>query len=406
MSRGRRAGGIARTRIAAGMGLALALAGGCSDDVEAGSVGSSTGTSGDGTTVVPEGTTGGPVPGTAEDAGRPSDTGTDTRGAESTEGSSGGGTSSSDAGTSSSDAGTNSSGGEGTSSSSDGEGTSSSGPSPGGGTSSSGEGTSSGGESTSGGTDASSSSSSSSSTDASASDTDDTDTGNTGDTGDTDTGETSECSFSESFDGIPDGSDWPAPWVPSGGVMLADVQGGRGRILPITGPYALGRMYVPLPPTCIDIEGTFTFELAEVQTPGVGLYLRHNGGFLDQTDPPGQGYVAFVQAFGQATGISVWRELDGVETVLAPYVPQLVLADTVYRLRYRITQQDPATTRLRARVWPVEGIEPAGWQVDLTDASPALQGVGGGFSVDVWSQLPAGMATDVLVDDIVIGPAP
>jgi hypothetical protein len=405
MSRGgRRAGEIARTRLAAGMvlALALALADGCSDDVDTGGAESTTGAGGE-TTVGPEATTGGPAPGST-DTGRPTDTGMDTSGPGITEGSSSGdGTSSSGDGTSSSGDGTSSSSAssdEGTSSSSGpsthGGSSSDGGPSPGGSSSSDGGPSTHGessSESTSGGTDASSSSTDAGDTD-------------TGDTDDTDTGETSECSFSESFDGIPDGSDWPAPWVPSGGVMLADVQGGRGRILPITGPYALGRMYVPLPPTCVDIEGTFTFELAEAQTPGVGLYLRHNGGFLDQTDPPGQGYVAFVQAFGMATGISFWRELDGVETVLAPYDPQLILADTVYRLRYRITQQDPVTTRLQARVWPVEGIEPAVWHADLTDASPSLQGVGGGFSVDVWSQLPAGVATDVLVDDIVIGPAP
>ena len=264
----------------------------------------------------------------------------------------------------------------------------------------SGEGTSSSGDASTGGTSRGPSGSGST-------DTGGTDTDAGTDTGEGDTGEPSECAFTESFDGLADGSPWPAPWVESGGVMLADVQGGRGRVLPITGPYALGRMFVALPPTCVDVEATFTFEVDEAQNPGVGIYLRHNGGFLQQTDPHGQGYVAFVQAFGPATGISLWRELDGVETVLAPYTPQLVMADTVYKVRFRVTQQDPATTRLQARVWIVEGIEPAVWHVDLTDGSPSLQGVGGGgFSMDFWSQLPAGVATDVFVDDIEVGPAP
>ena len=43
--------------------------------------------------------------------------------------------------------------------------------------------------------------------------------------------------------------------------------------------------------------------------------------------------------------------------------------------------------------------------VDLTDASPSLQGVGGGLVIDVWSQLEVGVAADVFVDDIVVGPA-
>jgi len=261
-------------------------------------------------------------------------------------------------------------------------------------------------EGTSSGSDATSSSSegtSSSSEGTSSSTTDDPST----DTGGSDTGETSECTFSESFQGLPDGSDWPAPWIPLDGVMLADVQGGRGRLLPITGPYALARMFVPLGPSCVDVEGTFTFELTDGLTPGVGLYLRHNGGFLDQTEPPGQGYVAFIQAFGvPGTGIGLWRELDGVETILAPYTPAVIVPGIVHAVRFRVTQEDGDTTRLRTRVWPVEGMEPLGWHVNLTDDSPSLQNVGGGVVIDVWSQLQAGMAADVFIDDITVGPAP
>ena len=189
--------------------------------------------------------------------------------------------------------------------------------------------------------------------------------------------------------------------------MLADVQAGRGRLLPVTGPYALARMYVPLGPSCADVEGTFTFELTDGLTPGVGLYLRHNGGFLDETDPPGQGYVAFVQAFGElGTGIGVWRELDGVETILAPFTPRAIAPGIVHAVRFRVTQEDADTTRLRARVWPLEELEPPGWHVDLTDDTPSLQGVSGGLVIDVWSQLEAGVANDVFVDDIEVGPAP
>jgi cysteine-rich repeat protein len=223
---------------------------------------------------------------------------------------------------------------------------------------------------------------------------------------DTDTGELSACDFSESFDGLPDGSDWPAPWVPLPGVLVADVQGGRGRLLPVTGPAALARMFAPLSPDCVDVEGSFTFELTNGQSSGVGLYLRHNGGLLAQTDPPGLGYVAFVQAFGlTGTGIGVWREVAGVETILAPFTVQVINPGTVYAVRFRVTQEGAAATRLQTRVWPLEQQEPLGWHVNLTDDAPALQGVGGGVVVDVWSQLQVGLAADVFVDDIVVGPA-
>jgi hypothetical protein len=194
--------------------------------------------------------------------------------------------------------------------------------------------------------------------------------------------------------------------VATGGVLLADVQAGRGRLLPVTSRYSLARMYAPLDCVEVDVEGTFTFELANVVTPGVGLYVRHNGGFLDQTAPTGEGYVTFVQAFGPATGISLWQEVDGQEINLAPYTPIPIAVDTVYAVRLRVTQLDAVTTRLRTRVWPAAQAEPVAWDVDLTDDAPSLQQIGGGIAIDAWSQQIAGIPADVFVDDIVIGPVP
>jgi hypothetical protein len=46
------------------------------------------------------------------------------------------------------------------------------------------------------------------------------------------------------------------------------------------------------------------------------------------------------------------------------------------RFRVRVTQQDPATTRVQARVWLDGTEEPTVWHRDATDATAAMQGPG------------------------------
>lgn len=219
------------------------------------------------------------------------------------------------------------------------------------------------------------------------------------DTEETDTSAANECSFSESFEGLVDGSDWPSPWVASGGVLLADVQAGRGRLVPVSSGYSLARMFVPL--SCVNAEGTFTFELSDGATQGVGFYLRQNG-YLQQTEPPGEGYASFSQSFTTPTGISLWREVDGHEMILAPYTAKMIVPGVTYAVRFRVTQDGPATTRLQTRLWPASELEPGHWDIDLTDDTPSLQGLEGGLAIDAWSQLTAGMPSDLFVDDIVV----
>ncbi|MEX1365592.1 MAG: hypothetical protein AB1Z98_20865 [Nannocystaceae bacterium] len=216
--------------------------------------------------------------------------------------------------------------------------------------------------------------------------------------------ETDGCTFSESFDGVPDGSPWPAPWTAVGGVQLADVQGGRGRVRPVPGPYALARMYAPL--SCSDVEGTFTFELTDDATQGAGMYLRHNGGYLQQTVPHGRGLVAFTQAFPLSQGIRAYREVDGIESPLGPTTELTIEPGVVYTVRFRVTQLNAFITQAQARVWPASEIEPAEWHFNHEDGTPALQGVAGGVAIDVWTELEAGVAFDVFVDDIAVMAAP
>jgi hypothetical protein len=205
---------------------------------------------------------------------------------------------------------------------------------------------------------------------------------------------------------LPDGSPWPAPWVEAGDeVALADVQAGRGRLRPEPSAYSLARMVAP--GTSAVVQALFTLLFEDAATQGVGFYARQNGGYLQQTTPPGEGYAVFVEAF-RGDAIGVWREVGGVEDDLEIlFDPALAFADgQPYRVRYRMDLVPAAgvgtATRLRARVWPAGAPEPALWQVDFEDASPELQGDEGGFAIDSWSELQAGIAAHTLVDELQI----
>jgi hypothetical protein len=201
-----------------------------------------------------------------------------------------------------------------------------------------------------------------------------------------------DCDFSESFD-------WPPHWTAVGGVAIADVQGGRGRLVPSPGPYALARLVTPL--DCVDIEVSFAFELSQPAVQGVGLYVRQNGGYLQQTVPPGEGYVAFIQGFMQPPGIGIWRERNGSEELIEGNVAATINPGVPYRARLRVTQQDAQTTLMQARVWPDGAEEPGAWQVERTDTTPSLQGTAGALAVDTYNVMMQNVGGDMFIDDIV-----
>ncbi len=224
------------------------------------------------------------------------------------------------------------------------------------------------------------------------------------DTGPDDDADTTEgpgpvdCEFTESFD--TDGANWPAPWVVTGGVEVADVVGGRGRLRPFTSGYSLARIYAPL--DCTDFEATFTFEFTDGNTQGAGFYVRQNGGHLTDSNPPGQGYSTFAEAFRDPVGLGVWREVAGSEENLAPVEPMPIEPNVVYAVRLRVAQIDASTTGLQARMWRAGTEEPKNWQVERSDSNPGLQGARGGIAVDAWSVLQKGTASDMFFDDIVV----
>ena len=211
--------------------------------------------------------------------------------------------------------------------------------------------------------------------------------------------------YDEDFTGD-DGPAWPSPWVESGSVDVADVVGGRARFRPTLSGYSLARLaQLSLDET--DVEVLFTVEFEDVDTQGVGFYVRSNGGYLDQTNPAGQGYAVFIESFDPSgDAIGLWKEVDGHEIpILRPFDPTLGLADdTSYRVRFRVSQQSPTQTRLRARIWPVGDAEPTEWNVEVTDDEPVLQNLSGGLVLDSWSSYNGGGPTPehTLVDDIVV----
>lgn len=210
------------------------------------------------------------------------------------------------------------------------------------------------------------------------------------------------CDFTEDFD-APDGSDWPAPWAVSGGVATADVQGGRARLQPTLSDYSLARMVAPLA-GCVNAEATLSFEFSEAGTEGIGLYLRHNGGYLAQSNPTGQGYAAFAEAFRDPVGLGLWREVNGDEQNLPPVVPFAIAPGTVYRMRLQVEQTAANETTLRGRIWADGDPEPPTWTITRTDSSPGLQGQAGDLVLDAWSSRTSGTPAEVFIDDVVVSP--
>jgi hypothetical protein len=194
---------------------------------------------------------------------------------------------------------------------------------------------------------------------------------------------------------LADGSMWPAPWTILGGVQSATIAGGRGRIVPMTSSYSLGRMGASA--AVRDVEVTFNLEFESIGTQGIGFYVRQNGGWLGHTNPTGAGYAIFVEGFRGAR-MAMWHEIDGSETEIASSAATLTLASNViYQVRFRVTGANP--TRMQARLWPSGQSEPGTWQIDITD-SAGPQGAGG-FAIDSWSTATSGtLSVGTSVDDV------
>ena len=214
-------------------------------------------------------------------------------------------------------------------------------------------------------------------------------------------GDAGQWSFNEDF-AAADGAPWPAPWTVLGGAASQTVQGGRGRLIPISGSYALARMGVKAGVS--DIEVSFQVQFDSLGTQGVGYYVRQNGGWLRNTATRGQGYAVFIEGFRGAR-IGVWKEEDGQEIELTG-VATALQSNVLYGVRFRVKQATPTMTQLQARIWNATQSEPVGWQVDTMDSTAVLQNISGGMAVDSYSQQASGTITAAtFIDKIAAVPA-
>jgi len=217
-------------------------------------------------------------------------------------------------------------------------------------------------------------------------------------------GDAGPWSFTEDFTAA-DGAPWPAPWTVLGGAAAQTVQGGQGRLVPLTSSYALARMGVKT--GVRDIEVSFQVQFESLGAQGVGYYVRQNGGWLRNTATRGQGYAVFIEGF-RGSRIGVWKEEDGQEIELTGFTgfATPLQSNVLYGVRFRVKQAAPTMTQLQARIWNAAQSEPSTWQVDTLDSTPVLQNISGGMAIDSYSPQSTGTITAAtFVDHIVAVPA-
>lgn len=190
------------------------------------------------------------------------------------------------------------------------------------------------------------------------------------------------------------------------GVAFAEINNGQAELIPVSSntPYSLARMKHSL--NAINAEATFSIYFENANTQGVGFYMRSNGGFLDHTNPTGQGYGVFIEKSltqNNSPGIGLWYELNGTETfIIKDYdVSYEILDETEYRVRFQVIQETASSTRLQARFWQAGSSEPSIWQVSELDSHAILQNLSGGIVVDSYSSQSSGIvSTATRLDNI------
>jgi hypothetical protein len=206
--------------------------------------------------------------------------------------------------------------------------------------------------------------------------------------------------YTQSFDG-PDGSPWPAPWLAvTPHVTLQDLSGNRGRLN--GDPQHVARMVLPGFAEA-DVEVEVTVEFEDVAFQGFGLYVRQNGGYLQDTVPFGQGYATFLKGnWAWPEDLGLWTETNGVETQylfgLNP-IPGGLQNGVPYRVRFRVEQDNPTQTLVQAKVWEVGDPEPVAWTIESLNAEAVLQNTAGTFAIDLYNHSGTG---HLFVDDLVI----
>jgi hypothetical protein len=192
-----------------------------------------------------------------------------------------------------------------------------------------------------------------------------------------------EVIYEESFDGQ-DGADWPEPWEIVGShILSAEIDDGRAGLSGATNLTA--RLVLP-GHDVVDADVTVIVEYENFAAQGYGFYVRQNGGALQETDPPGQGYGVYAEG-GVLRSLGVWKEVGGVETPILE-VPEAVEggveSGVPYAIRFQCLQRD-GDTLLRAKMWRDGDDEPGEWMVEAEDATAELQGESGSFANDIYN---------------------
>lgn len=208
------------------------------------------------------------------------------------------------------------------------------------------------------------------------------------DDGDDEGAEPGEVVYEEAFEGA-NGADWPAPWeIVGANIIDAEIDDGRARM---SGENNLtARLALP-GHDVLDADVTVIVEYENFAAQGYGFYVRQNGGALQQTDPPGQGYGVYAEG-GALRSLGVWKEIDGVETPILEVpdaVPGGVDSGVPYAIRFQCLQGDGSTT-LRAKMWREDEAEPDAWMVETEDSTPQLQDQTGSFANDVYNYAGTG----------------
>jgi len=120
-----------------------------------------------------------------------------------------------------------------------------------------------------------------------------------------------------------------------------------------------------------------------------------------ENGPALEHYEAAVEGFRGAR-FAMWTEIDGTETEIPGSAATLTLtSNTLYSVRFRVTQASAGSTRLLGKVWDASQAEPSSFQIDIMDSTAQLQNLSGGVAVDSWSTATSGpISVGTQVDNI------
>ena len=144
--------------------------------------------------------------------------------------------------------------------------------------------------------------------------------------------------------------------------------------------------------TAADVDTVMDVSLEQSPTGG-GIYLSSVARKVGTSE-----YRIRVKLQPTTTNLQLNRVVNGVTTVFASVtIPEVYTAGSVMHVRFRVT--GAATTALSGKVWFDGASEPAGWTIQGTDSTGALQDPGR-VGIDAYVSGTTTAAMTVLVDRV------